>query len=185
MIVFFIVLSIFLINSVLIITKKDKNTTNKLFYFSKKFSLLTLKMFLLYISLLIVVFSIDVKYVREYKDLPIQSVFNEGTYSTQGSFILGTGGFNGGTYKEYIVQGVYSQGMQILSLPVKDYYVREDSLKEPCIEDCYSRIVFLPYKSKWGLDFDSEVATEWNINYKTGKILVVPVGTVKKEYIIK
>jgi hypothetical protein len=122
--------------------------------------------------------------IKEYKDLPIQSVFNDYENSVNGSFILGTGSFSSNYENYYVVQGKFKRGVKILILHSYEVYVLETNDKKPCIENYYHRYVRDSFHTDWGFSRKKKVVDDWD-HFHSDYTIIVPENTVYKQYNIK
>ena len=120
----------------------------------------------------------------EYRDLPVVSLTNEEGWKVSGSFIIGIGGFSGGSYSYYVTYGKFNQGLKKLELSDTRYYIRETNSQKPCIPNYWKIDVKKAYESKWFWNREYSRSDYTRVNYNA-KTIVVPENTIYKEFNVK
>jgi len=134
----------------------------------------------------IIAYNIIEKEKYSFNPLYIQSAFIESNWSVSGGFIVGTGGFSGGSYTDYIIYGEFNQGLKRVNLYANKTYIQENSSIKPQIKNYWQIKTYEPW-SHW-LWFGRRKRETWisETEYlRHDLILIVPENTVFKEFDLK
>jgi hypothetical protein len=167
------------------------------YYFGKKSNPFDWKKFIVVMFVGAIVYGITIgigrillynKYTEVvYHDLPIESLTNKDNWELNGSFVLGSGSINGGSYTSYITYGKFKSGLKRLKLNTDHYYLKESDSKKPCIERYWKFQIYHPYKSIWfwNRKYSKDEYMREVDSYFDHRTIIVPTNTVYKNFNIK
>lgn len=136
-------------------------------------------------SIFIVALMEDKEWEYNYKDIPVYSAFNDSKTELYGHFILGCGTIRGSAKAVYVVYGEFEQGKKRIELNTSTVYLKETDDEIPTIRKYWVQRYVPARKNWWLVKERPEEIGDWKENVHGDKTLVVPTGTIYKNFEIK